>query len=257
MLFQDFAPSVVFETEKNEIKNEIRTHQCILLRYISHFDNPDFTEFWYIIKDKFIPIEEFSKNTRNQVKKGLNNCEVRKVTGDFFRLNCYEIYKSSILSYNQTPISKEEFEATSYVNEERDLWVVFAKDSNIPIGYSSNKIMEDSCNYAYIKFHTDYLSLYPSYALHYEMDKYYLEDNKVNYVNVGARSLFHETGVQDFLIRKFKYRKAFCKLNVVYSPWLGFTIKLLSPFRELINRIPSKRLGKVRAILKQHKIASS
>jgi hypothetical protein len=256
MLFPSFAPDTSFIVNKKLIRKELTANKCLLLRYISDFDNPAFSNFWYIIKDEFIPIEGFSKNTRNQVKKGLKNCEVKKVSLVFFRANCYEIYASSIKNYGQSPISKNEFQNANYENEERDFWVVFSKETNVPIAYSSNKVTETSCNYTYIKYHTDFQNLYPSYALHYEMDRYYLEDNKVNYVNVGARSLLHETGVQDFLIQKFKYRRAYCKLNIVYSPFFRFMVKFIYPFRGLIKKINLQKLNKVKAILNQHEISS-
>lgn len=255
MLFPSFAPDVEFKSKKKDIIGVIKINKCLLLRYISDFDNPNYSSFWYIIKDKFIPIEDFSKNTRNQVKKGLKNCEVKKVSLDFFRSNCYEIYSSSILSYGQTPVTKAEFENSTFEDETRDFWVAFDKEKNTPIAYSSNKITENSVNYTYIKYHTDYKNLYPSYALHYEMDKYYLDEKKLGYVNVGARSLLHETGVQDFLIHKFKYRKAFCKLNIVYNPMFGALVKVAFPFRSLINKIPFSKLSGVKAILKQHEIS--
>jgi hypothetical protein len=256
MLFPYFAPDTAFKANNLLIKREIKRNKCFLLRYISHFDNPEYSKFWYIIKDEFVPIEEFSKNTRNQVKKGLKNSEVKKVSLDFFRSNCYEIYASSIKNYGQSPISKYEFENANYENEERDFWVVFSKQTNVPIAYSSNKVTETSCNYTYIKYHIDFQNLYPSYALHYEMDRYYLENKKVNYVNVGARSLLHETGIQDFLIKKFKYRRAYCKLNIVYSPFFSFMVKLIYPFRGLIKKIKLQKLNKVKAILNQHEISS-
>ena len=256
MLFPYFDPNVVFSTEKQLIKKEIKNNNCILLRYISDFDNPNYSKFWCIIKDEFVPIKKFSTNTRSQVKKGLKNCEVKLVSHEFFRSNCYEIYASSIVSYGQVPILKEEFKKISNDNEERDFWVVFSKESNTPIAYSSNKISTSSANYTYIRYHTDYKNLYASYALQYEMDKYYLEEKKLKYVNLGTRSLLHESGVQDFLIKKFKYRKAYCKLNIVYSPLFGFLVKFIYPFRGLINKLSFKKLTKVKAILNQHEISS-
>lgn len=256
MLFPYFDPSTNFQVKKKTIINSLKKNKCVLARYVSDFDNPKFNSFWYIIKDEFIPIDGFSKNTRNQVKKGIKNCRVEKVTHDYFRNNCYEIYKSSILSYGQNPISKEEFKKTKLDDENRDFWIVFTKESNIPIAYSSNTISKKSANYTYMKYHTEYKYLYPSYALHYEMDKYYLEEKKIKFVNVGARSLLHDTGVQDFLIKKFKYRKAYCKLNIVYTPLFGFIVKMIYPFRGFIKKIKLSKLKNLNAILYQHEIAS-
>ncbi len=253
MLFPKFSPNVLIDISKSEFIKAIKLNKCFLARYISNFDNPEFSKFWYVIKDKHIPLEEFSSNTRNQIKKGIKNCEVKKVTFEVYKELCYDIYRKSILNYNAEPVTKEQFERIHPVEESRDYWIVFEKETNLPIAYSSNLIQGDSCNYTFIKYDPDYLSLYPSYVLHYEMDKYYLETEKMKFVNMGAKTLYHETSVQDFVIKKFKYRRAYCKLNVVYRPIVGLLVKLAYPFRKLIY---SFKISKVTALLKQHEAAN-
>ena len=50
------------------------------------------------------------------------------------------------------------------------------------------------------------------------------------YVNDGARSISHHTNIQTFLIDKFKFRRAFVKLHIVYRWDIGLAIKILYPF---------------------------
>ncbi len=69
------------------------------LRWIENWDIEKETQFWYIIKDTFGGFEELSSNTRNQVRKGLKNCDVKKVTGDFIIQNAYDVYLKAHLSY--------------------------------------------------------------------------------------------------------------------------------------------------------------
>ena len=255
MLFPSFAPHTLININKKEVKKILKENNCFLLRYSSNFDKKGKNNFWYIIKEKFVPLEEFSKNTRNQVKKGIKNCEVKKVNLNFIQQNCYDIYKLSLEAYNLPFISENEFKKSSLIGEIRDYWVVISKEEKIPIAYSENIIQEETCNYTYIKFHPNFQNHYPSYTLHYEMDKYYLEENKVKYVNVGAKSIYHQTKVQEFLVQKFKYRKAYCDLNIIYSKNIGFAVSILYPFRKIINKIPSSKLNKVNAILKQEESA--
>ena len=253
MLFPKFSPDENVNLSKTALRKALKKHKCYLARYISEFDNPKFSKFWYVIKDQFIPIEDFSKNTRNQVKKGLKNCEVKKVSQEYYRENCYDIYKASMLSYELSFISREKFEKVQREVENREYWVVLEIETSTPIAYSNNLIDNESCNYAFIKYHPDYLSLYPSYALHYEMDKHYLLDRKMKFVNMGAKTLYHETSVQDFVIQKFKYRKAYCKLNVVYKPIIGLIVKAAFPFRKIIYPL---KINKISALLKQHEAAN-
>lgn len=251
MLFPSFSPHLQPNLDKKEVIKKLKKEKCFLLRNIKNFDISVNEEFWYIIKDTFIPLEDLSKNTRNQIRKGLKSCTVKRVDEHFIKTNCYDIYAKSILGYGGKPIAENEFK-NQLDDNKRDYWVVVNQENNSPIAYCNCKLQENTCNYAYIKYHPDYLKLYPSYALHYEMDKYYLDELKLKYVNVGARSLHHETNVQKFLVQKFKYRKAFCDIDIIYKPGFKLVVNMLYPFRKLINKIG--KLKSVSSILKQHEI---
>lgn len=252
MLVPAFSPHISPNLEKKEVIKKLKETNSFVLRNIKNFDASTKEDFWYIIKDNFIPIEELSKNTRNQVKKGLKLCEVSLVDFDFIKNNCYNIYEKSLLAYNHAPISKELFQSKPKDSQARDYWVVKDLESKTPIAYCSCIKNQESVNYTYIKYHPAYLKLYPSYALHYELDKYYLEHNRVKFVDVGAKSLHHPTNVQTFLIQKFKYRKAFCDLDLIYKPSFKIIVSLLYPFKGIIAKI--KKLHKITAVLKQHEI---
>ena len=66
------------------------------------------------------------------------------------------------------------------------------------------------------------------------MNRYYLDERKVMYVNDGARSITNHSNIQPFLIDKFNFRKAYCHLEIKYKWWLEFAVKCLYPFRKII-----------------------
>lgn len=55
------------------------------------------------------------------------------------------------------------------------------------------------------------------------------------YINDGSRSIRHETAFQDYLEKYFNFRKAYCKLNICYRFPIGLIVKILYPFRNIIN----------------------
>ena len=122
------------------------------------------------------------------------------------------------------------------------------------IGYCQNKITNSTCDYSTIKFHPDYLNLYPSYALFYTMNRYYLNEKGFKYVNDGARSISHETNIQSFLIQKFKFRKAYCKLNIMYSPKIQFILSIIYPFKSIISLFKFGPFIKINILITQEKI---
>lgn len=84
-------------------------------------------------------------------------------------------------------------------------------------------------NPAYLKNST-----YPYYGLIYEMNRYYLDELKLKYVNDGARSITEHSNIQPFLIEKFNFRKAYCKLQIEYQWWMKLGVNVLYPFRNII-----------------------
>ena len=112
---------------------------------------------------------------------------------------------------------------------EWNFWGVFC-DNKI-IGYSQNRIIDNYCEYSTIKFHPKYLGIYSSYLLFFTMNEYYLNKMKFRYVNNGMRNITHRTNIQDFLISKFGFRKAYCRLFVRYNKLVKFTLLLLYPIR--------------------------
>ena len=75
------------------------------------------------------------------------------------------------------------------------------------------------------------------------MNQYYLQEKGFRYVTDGARSITEHSHIQDYLIEKFHFRKAYCHLSVYYQWWLKIVVKLLYPFRKIIS------LPRIRAIL--------
>lgn len=78
----------------------------------------------------------------------------------------------------------------------------------------------------------------------YSILEFFREDiNSGSYICDGSRSIRHETAFQEYLIRYFGFRKAYCKLNIIYKFPLNILVNLLYPFRRFIgtdNSITSK-----------------
>ena len=163
-------------------------------------------------------MRKISSKTRNQIRRGLRKCEIKLIEKEVVKKEGFASYNAAFLSYNthlkpKTEIEFQEEIASLDVNWE--FWGIY--NVGKMIGYCQNKVIDSCCDYSTIKFHPDYLKFYSSYALFYTMNNYYLNEKRFKYVNDGARSISHETNIQEFLMQKFKFRKAYCKLNIIYS----------------------------------------
>ena len=251
------------EVDTNGVEEKIRKENVFFARWTSNFDCSKETEFWYVICDKFIPFDKLSRNTRNNVRRGLKRCQVKKVSHQFIMENAYPIYRKAFDNYqgHLSPDNEDEFlkEYVTYNDKNIwDFWVVFEKESLEMIAFSRNKIEFNQCELCTTKFHPKFQrKYYPSEALFYTMNQYYLEEKRFMYVNDGARSISHETNIQEFLIQKFKFRKAYCKLNIVYSRYIKSLILLVYPFRWLIKFINFGLFIKLNILIRQESIRRS
>ncbi len=258
MLLPDIPPHQKIILKKEEQEELLLQSKAYLLRWVSDWDEVK-SDFWYIVKDDFLGLEELSSNTRSKVRRGLRNCDVLKVLPEDIAKDGYDTYASAMNNYKTDLriILEKDFYKNKVNSQNYDTWAVYEKDTGKMIAYSSNKIQKNSCNYTEIKFHPKYLKLYPSYALFFEMNRYYLEEKNFLYVNDGARSMAHETNIQSFLLDKFKFRKAYCRLNIVYRKDIAVFVKILYPIRGVISRFNFPIVNKIAVLLKQEEIRRS
>lgn len=259
ILIPDIPPHHEVNPSPKTIKRLFRTYKPLLIRWTNNWDLQDSTKFWYIIKDTPEELSTFSKNTRSKVNRGLKRNTIIKVNAEYIAKNGYEVYKEAFKRYNTflKPLDKKGFfemlEAKPN-NKTMHYWAIISKKEQTLVGFSINILQEETVNYSIIKFHPQYLKDYISYALIHKMNEYYLNGKELLYVNDGARSISHETNIQDFLTSKFHFRKAYCKLNIRYRWDIKIIINLLFPFRRLISRINTILVKKIVILLQQEEI---
>ena len=236
----------------------IKLENVFLARWVTDFDQKTETEFWYVICDKNLGINDYSINTRSKIRRGLKNCDVMKITKQEIIENAYEVYKNAFLKYTTYSTCKSRINFTQEIEllgADWEFFGVYYKGKLI--AYCMCSLMDGTCNYSTIKFHPKYLKYYSSYALFYIMNRYYLSERKLKYVNDGARNLVHMTNVQDFLISKFGFRKAYCKLHIEYSLLIRFFVTFLYPIRFVFHGFNNKFASKINSLLLQEKIRRS
>ena len=245
-------PHIEVIESRNEIKSLIKKHNALFARWISDFDCKSETNFWYVINDRAMQMNDYSTNTRNQIKKGLKTFQINIIAKSVIEQRGYDIYFSAFQSYNTLTKLKSKKLFLKELEGDWEFWGVYFKD--ILIGYSQNRIADRCCDYSTIKINPTYKKMYPTYALIFIMNKYYLNDKHLKYVSDGARSLFHQSNIQGFLMQKFKFRKAFCRLHILYSPLIKRVVFLLYPLRIFLSSINIILFKKIGLVLKQEEI---
>ena len=199
---------------------------------------------WYaVICNKFRSVDEVESKNRREILRGLKNCEVKKIDASEMSKSAFSVYKAAFNLYKNRSISLEnekQFQDKMKLSEPFGDIIHYwgAYYHNHMIGYVSNYIYDNiEANYSTGKFHPDFLKYYPSYALIYAMNEYYLANNKMEYVNDGFRSILHASNIQGFLIEKFGFHKAYMPLNITFRPIINFLMCSGYPIHKSLGRL--------------------
>jgi len=229
----------------------------LLCRWSSAWDCNYETNWWYVIKDTPFDIAALKSKRRYEINKGSKNFIVRKIQSQEY---VDDLFKVTIEAYSGWPekyrpyVSKEDFEVQLKSWCKSDIFAGFSVESNEIQGYA---VLTDYG--AYVEF--SILRTMPSAeksAINAAMVAGILEYYKSRfdgafYINDGSRAIRHETAFQDYLIKYFEFRKAYCHLNVKYKKAVRLFVNILFPFRNYIK--PDSKIGsKITAILKMEEI---
>lgn len=93
----------------------------------------------------------------------------------------------------------------------------------------------------------------PNNALIFELTRYYLREEGVEYVTNGWRTLFHATGVGNFMT-KMGYRRCYARLGVMLGSQASVAVGLgVDRLGKRLSRLPGKvgRFGRQLGALNQ------
>lgn len=240
---------------KREAWSLLRSSRAMFLRYSSDPSNEE-TPWWYIVCDSFDP-KKIGSKIRQNINRGNRNCVTKRIEPQWLADNGYACYKSAYQRYsNALPGTEEKFKASilSSVGGPFEWWGVFVGEDLA--GYSQCVVEGNAVNTSITKYDPGYLKLRTAYSLvTCLVDDYVVKRGMT--INNGNRAVAHDTNYQDFLVN-LGYRRQFCRLNIIYRPWLGSFVKAASRFHGAIDRLPDKGpLHSVKALLRQEVLRES
>lgn len=238
-LIYNGAPHTEIELTDNETLLLLKHYHGFFIRNVFNWDCETPTSFWYIIQDQPIRLEDLHSKCRNQVRKAYKTLIINKIDKLGVINGGYEVYEAAFRRYKiktSIPLSREQWERNvKNAPENMEYWGTYERESGKLIAYAEVLIQSNAVKYTALKAIPEYMNkTYPFYGLLFEMNKYYIEDEKMLYVTDGARSITEHSNIQSFL-EKFNFRRAYCHLRVTYVWWLKMVINILYPFRKLFG----------------------
>ena len=246
------APNREVKIQADVSKNLIRLSKAWMLRNCYDWDCKEATNYWFIIKNKYAP-EDYSKKTRKYIQKANDRFIFKLIGKDMLYEQGYKVYLDAFSKYKVNDgfkESREQFIARiNGMNSDFEIWGAIDKETGNLEAYSICKKIDDIVEFESSKANPEFLSkFYVLYGLYDARNYHYLENEKKDFVISSARSITEHSNIQNFMIEKFGFRKAYCKIDLYYVFWLKVCIYILYPFRRLIKYPPLFNLLKFEEI---------
>lgn len=227
-----------------------------LTRWTSDWDCPEQTEFYWCIKDDGFDIAALKAKRRYEISKGKKNFETRIIDPKEYIDEIYCVYLESLKGYSVefVPEKKDSFEKKAnggWSQPACRFFGTFDRETGVLCGYSDVYDRGLYLPISSFKTRVDCEKRGVNFALVAGIVEWYVDLGRSrSYLCDGARNALHETRFQDFLIKYFGFRKAYCKLHIIYRPVVGVSVTVLFPFRNLFKRIQNGKIKMIYSVLK-------
>lgn len=123
-----------------------------------------------------------------------------------------------------------------------DIWICQDKETDKIVGFAHTPYRNNVVFLSTLKLDPHFFKNEVNAALVYEICRHYLNDLGFSYICDGERNVRHQTEYQDYLVRVLGFRKAPCRLRIVYHPLVKPLIWTLYPFRSLLKPFRGNKL---------------
>lgn len=234
----------------------------LFARWTTDFDCPEETEWWCLIKDTPFDIMSLKSNRRSLITRGLKRVDVKVIVPAEYAaqmanilIKAWKSYDESYEEGNDRRELEEEFRQMTADNLGNSEYLgAFLKDTDTMIGYSIYNLYDDWIEYSVVKTDPEYLNTQVNAALVYYGLERYMKPG-VRYLMGGWRTMVHDTNYQDYLLKNFGFRKAYCRLHIRYQLWMKLIISLLYPVRNKLEKyLKNKLIYNIWCTLRQEEI---
>lgn len=223
------------------VESRLNKEGLFFASYTSQFDQKVPSDFWYIINDQLLNLDDYPTKVRNEIRQSLKRCHLNLINPlDYWDI-LFKIYQTTIDSYSHYSykFKYDQYKETIMSNIAfTDIWLITDVD-NVPIGYGHIKRKANYVDLFDIKIDPSKIKNMPVFGLLYELNRYYLSQSQFGFISDGRRSMLHDTNFQEFLEKKFLYRKAYCVLHVIYSRKISILMPFMRLLRPILKKLPN------------------
>lgn len=254
-------PDISWMKDSDRWKEYAGGKMPLFARWVSNFDCTEETEWWCIIKDTPFDIMSLKSNRRSLITRGLKRVDVKVIIpADYAEqmsnilVKEWKYYDDSYEEGNDRQKLTDDFKKLTMKNLGNAEYLgAFLKDTDTMIGYASYNLFDDWIEYSVVKTDPEYLNTQVNAALAYFGVERYMRPG-IKYIHGGWRTVIHESNYQEYLMKNFGFRKAYCKLHIQYRPLMQIAVNVLYPLRGMIKKVKNKWIYTAWCALQQEEI---
>lgn len=254
-------PDISWMKDSDRWKEYAGGKMSLFARWVSNFDCTEETEWWCIIKDTPFDFMSLKSNRRSLITRGLKRVDVKVIIpADYAEqmsnilVKEWKYYDDSYEEGNDRQKLTDDFKKLTMKNLGNAEYLgAFLKDTDTMIGYAIYNLFDDWIEYSVVKTDPEYLNTQVNAALAYFGVERYMRPG-IKYIHGGWRTMIHESNYQEYLMKNFGFRKAYCKLHIEYRPLMQIAVNVLYPLRGMIKKVKNKWIYTVWCALQQEEI---
>ena len=229
------SDAVIEEPQWTTFWNRWSDKVVYMARWTTDFDCKEPTEWWWVIKDAPYRPEALNASSRKHIRQAEKRCRVEKIQAAAHKAELWDVYRAAYGRYRNADNFLQEDDFYASLTENVDYWAAFDAEDGRMIGWMTCKPFADSVTIQTAKYVPEAMTRRPSDAIHHAVCTYYLNERGMRFLSAGERTVNHATNSQQYKIDNFGFRKAYCRLHIVYRGWMGTAVKVLYPLRGLVR----------------------
>lgn len=219
-----------------------RSGGALVARYPTHADSQvGQASYMFVCRNKNYDLEQFSANTRSHTRRGLKNCEIRRIEFDFLAKEGLALHVSTLnrQGYTIPTTVTERWQRTCAAAAQTpdfEAWGAFIDNqlAALAVGF----LIENCYQVSTVRSQKELLKHYPNNALIYHVTHTAINRPEVDFVSYGVESLNDSLeGLVKFKV-DMGYELMTIKQHAIFHPWLR---PLVRGSRSLILRVAEAR----------------
>jgi hypothetical protein len=201
----------------DELRGIFRTSRAVGLRYVAPLDAPGHLSYAFAVDDPAYDFGHLSANTRSKVRRGLKNCEVRRLDPGFVRAHGRAANDDTVarLRWERDFYDWDRYWDAAAATPDIEVWG--ALQGSELLSFIVAPVVDRCPEILVARSRTEALRLYPNNALVFSAVQALVRRDDIDRVYFGLESLDLVSGVDQFK-ESMGFRRLPVRQRIVFSP---------------------------------------